>query len=116
MLQCKRLHGEEQVVSYPFSVLDGLDAVLFCLKLGNLVLLAIRGALLLNHQIVWLNIKLLIWLVQTSLKLDGVSFRMWLDERESRDLTCFVVFNVTIGLDPPSSEVSESRIQPFCHA
>ena len=54
-------------------------------------------------------------LVQTSLKLDGVSFRMWLDELESKDLTCFVVFNVAIGLDPPSFEVSENRIQPFCH-
>lgn len=57
-----------------------------------------------------------IQLVQTSLKLDGVLFRMWLDEPESKDLTCFVVFNVTIGLDLPSSEVSENRIEPFCHA
>lgn len=58
MLQCKRLHGEEQVVSHPISALDGLYTALFCLKLGNSALLAIRGALLLNHQIVWLNIKL----------------------------------------------------------
>lgn len=58
MLQCKRLHSEEQVVSLPISALDGLYTVLFCLKLGNAMLLAIRGALLLNHQILWLNIKL----------------------------------------------------------
>lgn len=32
-----------------------------CLKLGNSALLAMRGALLLNHQIGWLNIKL--WFV-----------------------------------------------------
>lgn len=58
MLQCKKLHGEGQVASHPISVLDGLYAALFCLKPGSLVLLAIREALLLNHQIVWLNIKL----------------------------------------------------------
>jgi len=57
-LECKRLHGEEQVVSHPVSALDGLYTALFCLKPGNSALLAIRGALLLNHQIVWLNIKL----------------------------------------------------------
>lgn len=58
----------------------------------------------------------MILLVQTSLGLDGVSFGMWLDEAESSDRAWFVVFNVTIGLDSPSFEVSESRIQPFCHA
>lgn len=58
----------------------------------------------------------MILLVQTSLGLDGVSFGMWLDEAESSDRTWFVVFNVTIGLDSPSFEVGESRIQPFCHA
>lgn len=42
-----------------------------------------------------------IWLVQTSLKLDVVSFRMWLDELESKDLTCFVCFNATIWLYLP---------------
>lgn len=52
----------------------------------------------------------MILLVQTSLGLDGVSFGMWLDEAESSDRTWFVVFN------SPSFEVSESRIQPFCHA
>lgn len=59
-LRYKRLHSEEQVVPHPISALDGLYTALFCLKLGNSALLAIRGALLLNHQIVWLNIKL--WL------------------------------------------------------
>lgn len=36
----------------------------------------------------------LIWLVQTSLKLDGVSFWKKLGEPESKDLTCFVVSEI----------------------
>lgn len=53
-----RLHGEEQVVPRLTSTFDGLLTVLLCLNLGSPALLAIRGALLSNHQIVWLNIKL----------------------------------------------------------
>lgn len=40
---------------------------------------------------------------------------MWPGGPESKDIMWFVVFNVTVGLDIPSFEVGENRIQHFCH-
>ncbi len=45
------LRSEEQVVPHPNFMLFRLHIAGFCLKLGSAAVLAIRGTLLLNHQI-----------------------------------------------------------------
>lgn len=94
MLQCKRLHGEEQVVSCPISALQGLyTAVLF--KTWRLGIACDERSFAVEPSNRLVKYQTMICLVQTLLKMDGVLFRMWLDEPESNDLTCFVVFNMT---------------------